>query len=99
MKSIYDGWTRQIKGRSTDSSGGYCARGFVWKGKSLPECLHIDAEIRVGRWILANLNPPEFFVDLNSGVQRHPRSSPEAAIVWANDSGALDPDGFEWWTC
>jgi hypothetical protein len=95
MKSVFDGWTKQVKGRYSDGGGGFCARGYILQ-TSIDHWMHYrPEEIRIGRWIQANLNPPQSCALPNAPGPVFPASDPISAIVWANDTGALDIEGFK----
>jgi hypothetical protein len=101
MKSIFEGWTKKIEGTICDNNGGNCVRGWIHgvrdlSGKNPSAC---EAEIRIGTWILANMNVPEQYVYfspyLNCNVTARPQGDPIRALIWANNSCALDIEGFK----
>lgn len=107
MNSVFDGWTTQIKNMSSDGRGGYCAGGWICRGMTthaiaanpgLYEAA-MGAIERIGGWIIANLNPPERLTYFNpkSGFvhEEWPLLNRAAAVIWANDTGALDIEGFK----
>jgi hypothetical protein len=88
MKSIFDGWTKQIKHVMRDHKGGFCAHGWLVRRNALRE---VD---RIGNWIIANMDPPRVWQHAHDYTLR-PGSCPIAAIVWANNEGLLDIEGFK----
>jgi len=55
MKSIFDGWEKQIKGKLNDFEGGYCALGWMDKQDPHMGAVYMDTWSRVTRWIENNL--------------------------------------------
>jgi hypothetical protein len=91
MKSIFDGWKRKIDMNLLDGQGGFCARGWIRHHYGAPQAAWTPdqtnqvgaAEARIGRWIIANMDVPQVY-----------REMPGAAIAWANNTHALDIEGF-----
>lgn len=79
MKSVFDGWARQIRIYQSDNSGGYCAFGWLnhqLDTRAISGGEYSDCFKRIAGWIKANLDCG-------------------GSIGGANDSGALDIEGFK----
>lgn len=92
MKSIFDGWTKKVEGTTCDGEGGQCARGFlhgiIRRNGGVQSVL--ECEVRIGKWIQANMNPPE-----SGSPWDDPQHDPICALIWANNTKALDIEGFK----
>lgn len=91
MKSIFDGWTKKIEHFMGDNGGGYCALGWLnMRGGVTENDYH-----RIGKWIQDNINPPAEYQHAVTLRILHPQKETGHAIVWANNTCALDIAGFK----
>lgn len=86
MKSIFDGWENQSRAASNGDDE-TCAftflergnKDFYWSGSELANRFRA-----IGEWIIANMDIPKDIPAL-----------PLSAVIWANDTGKLDIEGFK----
>lgn len=91
IASIWDGWEKQVKHRRYDGKGGFCAMGWILDSRSE----YSDTLRRVGAYIQRTMNPPDFWIHQNGSAYRPSTSvSGLDTVVWANNEGLLDCEGF-----
>lgn len=93
IKSIWDGWEKQIFGLKSDGRGGFCAMGWAYMQKS-PGPSFDAITARVGRYVQSTMNPPDIYHVDGVSKEYHPSASPVHAIIWANNTGQLNCDQF-----
>ena len=94
--SVFEGWTKKIEHRNRDYDGGFCATGYLAHvGQHMP-CDELRSIYeRIGRWIQENMDPPLLYGHAVNNFVLMPLVSKIDAIVWANNTCALDIEGFK----
>lgn len=90
IRSIWDGWERQVNDASTDD--GECALNFLFS-RSLARDAWI-AVGRVGEYIQRTMNPPMEWWPKHAVRPQYPATNEYDAVMWANDVLRLTPDQF-----
>jgi hypothetical protein len=92
MKSIFDGWTKQILGRWEDGEGGYCVSGWINRRSGVNV---MQATRRIGQWVIDNMEVPDHYVHPICGPVHIDTKNSISAMVWANNERKLDIEGFK----
>ena len=89
IKSIWDGWEKQLYGCYKDDSGGACALGAAPWGNA---CRRAETLARVAAYIRTHYPMPWGFVDeFNSRLSER---DDVTVIVYANNTLKLTPEDF-----